>query len=251
MKYLNILLISGKIQSGKDTLANHMMVELGELDEKVDTMKFAEPLKQITANLASISRENCERREFKNKEYIRLNDYTLREYQIELSKGFKHVFGEGHFGDLLAREIISRRFIEEAYDETPPNVILVDDWRFATEADTLEMNLRSFYKSRKDDLKIRVYKIRIRTTEDRQKKAHASIAKTWLENKIAEGRKDDDVLHKESLIYADAITTDISETDLDRFEGGTYFDLQLTNGLDTELNQLKLQITHFIKSKIW
>lgn len=140
-----IILINGPKHSGKDTLAEtfyhdaHPMAVLGERRIVGFTEKFAEPLKRAIPEFFDMEREVLE----EHKDEITLPNYKrYRDAQITLSEIWaKPTFGEGIFGDLLARRLW--RAIKSNRGDGWTAIYVISDSGFQREAEELAIHFGS------------------------------------------------------------------------------------------------------------
>lgn len=136
-----IIQISGKKRSGKDTLAQFLTQVYQSQSKSVELLSYAEPLKQIAADIMQISTEQLD--SYKNdpdsyKIQTTNNDtlISVTNYRNLLqtlgSEAMKKWFGPSVWADLLNRRI----------QQSQADVIIVPDWRFKSEVIPESIKLR-------------------------------------------------------------------------------------------------------------
>lgn len=136
-----IIQISGKKRSGKDTFAKFLTQAYQDQGLTVDIFSYAEPLKQIAADIMGISLDQLET--FKNDpdsyKLKTMHDDTLvsiTNYRLLLqllgSEAMKKWFGPTVWADLLNHRI----------QQSTADVIIIPDWRFKSETIPNSLKLR-------------------------------------------------------------------------------------------------------------
>lgn len=136
-----IIQISGKKRAGKDTLAQFLRNIYQDQGKSVEVLSYAEPLKQIAADIMWISIEQLDT--FKNdpdsyKIQTVHNDtlMSITNYRHLLqtlgSEAMKKWFGQSVWADLLNRRIT----------QSNADVIIIPDWRFKSEVIPESIKLR-------------------------------------------------------------------------------------------------------------
>lgn len=143
-----IIQISGKKRSGKDTFAKFLTQAYQNQNLTVDIFSYAEPLKQIAADIMWITTEQLET--FKNDpdsyKLKTTHDDTLisvTNYRYLLqtlgSEAMKKWFGPTVWVDLLDRRI----------KQSTADVIIIPDWRFKSETipNSIKLRMQTHIKS--------------------------------------------------------------------------------------------------------
>ena len=143
-----VIQISGKKRAGKDTLAQFLLKAYQSQGKSVELMSYAEPLKQIAADIMWITTEQLDT--FKNDpdsyKIQTTHDTTLvsiTNYRYLLqtlgSEAMKKWFGPNVWVDLLNRRI----------NQSQADVIIIPDWRFKSETiqDAVKLRVQTHIES--------------------------------------------------------------------------------------------------------
>lgn len=243
MDYPKIILLSGKIASGKDSLSTKLKHELQSQGLTVETMKFAEPLKVVTSALGRITRESIEIRAVKNSELKALDGYSPREYMIALSNGMKMAFGQDHFVRLALRQIMHLTLMSNIYDKGL-DAIIIDDWRFDYEADGLERLMKEELVANPDIVRLRIVLDQTRFFNSKQ-----GIRNSYLTS-LDEKDLEDPKLKFKLDQYVLSVITDDSETQMDNLEGSLYFDHHIQNTKDVSIEDMSDSLIQYFEKNI-
>ena len=107
-----ILLLSGKMNSGKDTFAQMLM---DECPHPVERLKFADPLKDILAETFDVTREELERLKDEGEPY----------------RGYLQRFGSGKMKEFFGDDVWAQLALERCSEED--TLYIIDDFRFPIE----------------------------------------------------------------------------------------------------------------------
>ena len=233
MKAPYIILISGKIKSGKDSVAEIATEYLEEKGLKVANLKFAGGIKRAVTSMYNIPSNFAEEREFKSSFVHLLGDKTFRELFIDVGQAIRESISEDFWTTILIHEIQAAK----------ADIVLISDWRFDNEAQAilqytsdlakltgrLANNMCCFFRveagPKREDI-VRKELIMQNFLEACKKIGHVPEFDKNGVPKTVKG----EIKMLDSMFKVAAIQQDISEVSLDDFiNKADYFDLVIQN----------------------
>lgn len=227
----HVIMISGKIRSGKDSIAKFVTNFLEEKGKKVVNLKFAAGIKRAVAAMYEIHAEMLESRDFKNSR-VPFLDKTFRELYIDTGQALRAN---------VAKDFWARVLLTDIQKNSDADVVVISDWRFKNEAETVVAEFCNKEGVTSELANILCHFFRIEQGPLRENMVrHELILGNFKQHckEIGFDYKLDNInrpttlkgekIWMEMIFKVNKIQSDISETDLDNVEEG-YFDLVIQN----------------------